>query len=552
MFSSKDLISFVFANENDTYYGDDLLKRDLNQYLWERLHENYESVYFLSAEDDSFRVRSYGDLRCNEYTPKKKKIFGLLGSSSDQSDLGNWIQRQLCAKSDSTAAFVCSLDDFCSVLSDPKWYPTLESIAEDKKRTGIFVLTASATAEKSANMLLTSPVFEKLHETAITDLRDGAPRDLYGTLKKRKWDNCIFLNSFTWERVHDLLLHLVVEYPDRYESCEKLDTMSEYLYTYLRDPDFAREEFLFAEEYGFGYPMYEELFTRLKNERNWKNFEKKVAAFEKSERKRQCTDLSPNDVAVLRSPNSYAGRCMIIRLPDWLNDNPQEAEKAQATLQSIYSEVIAPKSKVENPEIISFAEKLINRLDTVAVGDAESYNFVLSTLKFCVDHIYSPHNDEKTAGILSILQKKQDAIGIFDQHFMTQRNLKLMQISVNEGSIQSITLQQLNANFYILDQAKKKFVDLIDSMELNLEMSAKSSSISEVLETLTLEIKNIEKNLADIPKNKPLSDVAVIEPLTPMPEPEPEIYPEPEPPEKEQEDIFVITDEDRNFIPPIR
>ena len=41
-----------------------------------------------------------------DYTPKKKKMFGLLSSSSEQIELGNWILRQLRAKSDATAAFV--------------------------------------------------------------------------------------------------------------------------------------------------------------------------------------------------------------------------------------------------------------------------------------------------------------------------------------------------------------------------------------------------------------------------------------------------------------
>lgn len=543
MFSSKDLISFVFANENDTYYGDDLLKRDLNQYLWERLHGSYEAVYFLSAEDNSFRVRSYGDLSCSEYTPKKKKLFGLIGGSSEQSELGGWIHRQLCAKPDATSAFVCSLDDFCSVLSDPQWDTVLEGIAEEKKRTGIFVLTASATAERSAELLLTSPVFEKLHETTVTDLRDGAMRDLYSTLKRRKWDNCVFLNSFTWEQVHGVLLHLAMEYPDRCESCEQLDMMSEYLYAYLRDTDFAREEQLLSEEPLAGYPMYEELYVWLKNERNWKKFESRVVNFEKNGRKRTHIDLSPSDVAVLRDPNSYAGRCIKIKLPEWLSNDSDAEEQARGTLHSIYADVAVPKNKVENKRIISFAERIINQLDAVAHGDTETYNFVLSALKFCVGQIYAPDEDEKTERILTVLQKKQDAIGIFSQYYTMQRNLALTQVCPAEGKLQSVTLQQLKTELSTMGQIKKRYEDLISAMELELKMPAKSEHISDILEELKIELDNFEQKLEAAPENVKLQEIAAEEPSLPEPEAEKKK-------DEDEEMEFILTPDVYNFIPP--
>ena len=100
MFSSKELISFVFANENDIYYSEDLRKRNLNQYLWETLHENYETVYFLTAEDNRFRVRTFGDLSgdiAGLEKQAKPKLWSFLGSS-EQEKFSNWLLRQLCAK----------------------------------------------------------------------------------------------------------------------------------------------------------------------------------------------------------------------------------------------------------------------------------------------------------------------------------------------------------------------------------------------------------------------------------------------------------------------
>lgn len=537
MFSSKELISFVFANENDTYYGDDLFKRDINQHLWKRLHENYQAVYFLSAKDDSFRVRSYGDLHCSEYTPKKKKMFGLLSGNSEQSELGGWIQKQLRAKPDSAAAFVCSLDDFCSVLSDPEWDTVLEEIAEEKKRTGIFVLTASATAEKSANLLLTSPVFEKLHETAVTDLRDGALRDLYSTLKRRKGDNCVFLNSFTWEQIYGLLLHLVTEYPDRYESCEQLEKMSDYLYTYLHSPDFACKQKLFPEETVISALMYEELYAWLKDERNWGKFEPKAI--------KECSPvvLPSSDIAVLRDPNSYAGRCLKIKLPQWLEKDNTAHKQAQTALDDICTEASVPKSRAENSEITAFAEKLLGQLDTVAPGDSESYNFMLSALKFCVDNVYS----EKTDCIIDLLQKKQEAINIFNQHFVLQQNIVITQLSSGEATLQSTRLQQSKAQLYAIEKIKNRYIDLINAMEWDLKTSANTESLSKAWENLKAETEKYEQKQTATADDKPLADITNDEKPTIISEPEPQPEPEPEPLSKTEDDgyEYVLRDVDR-------
>ncbi len=534
MFASKDLISFVFSNENDIYYGDDLIKRDLNQYLWERLHENYEAVYFLSAEEDSFRVRTYGDLSCSEYVPGKKKLMSLFSSNSEQTEFGGWLQRQLRAKPDATAAFVCPLDDFCSVLSDPKWYPTLAGIAEEKKRTGIFVLTASATAEKSAELLLTSPVFEKLQETAVTDLRGGAQRELYSTLKKRKWDNCVFLNTFPWERVRGLLLHVIMEYPGRCDSCEELDQMTEYLYAYLQDPEFAHTEKLLPEVPIAGYLRYEELFDWLKSERHWARFEARSMVFAQNGKNRNHQESALSHVAVLREPHTYAGRCLKIKLPSWLTMEPETKERAETTLRSIHNRVMVPQNRVENKQIEEITIKFLNQLDAVRNGDGQSYHWLLQSLAFCVEHIYASAEEGRTQRILAVLQKKQDAISVFDQHFVLQRNVSQLQGIAAENSLQSATLEQLKKELRVLEQVKKQYVDLVSAMELELEMPVKTDSIDRILDELKLETDRFGA------KETP---VWCDEPAVEQQEPEPEK-------KKEEEFEFILTDDLYNFIPP--
>ncbi len=534
MFSSKDLISFVFANENDTYYGEDLLKRDLNQYLWDRLHRNYEAVYFLSAQGSSFQVSSYGDLRCNAYTPGKKKLFGLLSGNAEQTELGGWIQRQLRAKPEGAAAFVCPLDDFCSVLSDPKWYPVLEDIAQEKKRTGIFVLTASTTAEKSADLLLTSPVFEKLRETTVTGLRGGAVIDLYSTLKKRKMDSCVFLNTMSWEQVHGLLLHVVMEHPDRCASCEQLDAMTEYLYAYVRDSEFARTERLIGNGQMAGHLTRVSLYAWLENQRNWKKFEERVALFDPAGRNRMQREWSPANVAVLRDPGGYAGRCTEIELPGWLSE--EAAQQGQRLLRSIAEQVSSPKNRRENPQIETIAESLLNRLDAVRYGDGESCLWILEALKFCVSQVYSPAEQPRTKRVLEILQTRIDAIDIFDQHFARKRDLQVAENSFGVGKLQNMALHQLKASVAEREKMKESLVDLVRAAELQLEMAGSKEDVSGLVDNI--------RNLIDNFHAEPVAQQeAVTLPswsLEPESKPEPEPEPEPEP--VEEPEIFLSMD----------
>lgn len=529
MFSSKELISFVFANENDIYYGDDLLKLDLNQYLWERLHGSYEAVYFLSAEENSFRVRCYGDLCCKEYVPAKKKLFGF-GGKTEQREQGNWILQQLRRKSGEAAAFVCSLEDFCAVLSDSRWDTALEDIADEKNRTGIFVLTASTTAEKTTKLLLESPVFEKLRESAITDLRSGAVRELYSTLKKRKWDNCLFLNIFTWERVRALLLHLIMEDPSRCESCGQLDAMADYLYAYLRDPDVAGGERLLPDELPAGYLMYQSLYEQLGKEHIWKKLQNQTACYA-GEPCRERWENAGTEVPVLRDQNSYAGRCMKIRLPKWLKNDEMAGPQALRQLENICCQVSAPKNRAENQTVIAAAEDFLGQIDAVHDCDPDTYLRVLRALEFCVAQVYLAADDEKSASVQTIIEKQREAIRFSGDCFILQRELELSRAHTTGGKLQSVALQQMEDRLCILQQIRGKHDDLIAAMELELKMPAATSNIANQLAELERAIDRLQSQSVE-----------------PEPEPEPILpdIPEPEPEPEE----FVLTADSYNFRPP--
>lgn len=530
MFSSKELISYVFVNENDIYYGDDLLKLNLEQYLWEQLHGSYEAVYFLSASDSTFHVRSFGDLCCNAYEAGKKKL-KLFGKNSEQTEQGNWILRQLCAKSGETAAFVCPLEDFCGVLSDSRWEPVLEKIAEEKKRTGIFVLTASATAERTKDLLLDSPVFEKLHETAVTDLRGGALRELYGTLKRRKWDNCLFLNTFSWERIRALLLHLAMEYPERCESCQQLDCLADYLTVYLRDPERQQKEPLLKSDLPTGYLMYRELYEQLSAERVWKKLVEQSTCYTNSAQVHgnpERREPSGVDVPVLRDRNCYAGKCMKVKLPKWVRSHEQEGPRIEKLLQNIRSAVSAPKNRTENSRIIEAADGFLSQIDTVHNGDIDTYKQLLIAVEFCVRWIYTEPESEQLGRVLDVIDKQKNLITFSDQCFGQKRDLEFFRQQATMGVLQRKTLENKEAEARAGEQMRKNYADMVSALILELTMPSASGDIMQKLTELEQDIKKCEEQ-----------------------PPEEEILPPPEEEEEsEKDEEFFLRPEDFSYIPP--
>lgn len=530
MFSSKELISFVFVNENDVYYGDDLLKLDQDQYLWDLLHASYDAVYFLSATEGRFQVRSFGDLSCCEYTHGKKGLFGKLGGKTEQKIQGDWILRQLRAKSGATAAFVCPLEDFCSILSDDRWDEVLDAIAEEKKRTGIFVLTASATAERTKDLLLESPVFEKLHETAVTDLRGGEQRELYSTIKKRKWDSCLFLNAFTWERVRALLLHIAMEYPQRCESCRQLERLTDYLSAYLRDPELARAEPLFDSELPAEYLMYRELYEQLCQERVWNRLEQQSECYAQNGNRRERRESAGTHVPVLRDRNSYAGKCMKVKLPQWVRAHEEEGPRADRLLQDIRGLVSTPKNRRENRQIAEAAEDFLSRIDAVRDGDLDTYRQVLSALKFCVDWIYTEPEGQETARVQRVIKNHCDAIAVSDQCFALRRNLEINRLQPAVGKLQSKTLEQLETELQNREKMRGLYADLIGASVLELTMPATVGSVSDMLVGLEQELERFGQ---PDPEAQTLSEPETAQVIKPGPEEE-----------------FILRPEDYLYIPP--
>ncbi len=497
MFSPSELLSFVFANENDVYYGEDLLKLNLNQYLWRKLHENYETVYFLHASDNGFSVKSFGDLSCKPYDPGPRSFFGL---AKKQNNLGAWIQRQLCANPSHAVAFVCPMKDFCAVLEDDRWTSVLQNIATAQRRTGIFVLTASATAEHTQKLLLHSPVFDRLHETAVTDVRGGQIQELYGPIKRRKWDSCLFLNTFTWDRVRNLLLHIAMEQPSRCISCKQLDSLAEYLTDYLNDPRLQRAQPLFGGLLPSSYLLYRDLYEQLRDERVWSRLVQQSGLDAQSRQHGRILDHSTevcHGTPVLRDLKCYAGKCMMLRLPGWFHEYNADDTRVLRTLESIQCEVSAPKNRPENQQIVSAVEEFLKLVDKVYVGDIETYKQILFAVEFCVKWVYAEPESKHYSNILKIIENLQNHITNSSTRFALCRDLTYNQ-HYYAGSLHDRKLSQIERECEKYEKICKLQLDLIHASILELTMPSSASNIMDQLDRLTQGVLDCQEQPADV------------------------------------------------------
>ena len=521
MFSPTELISLVFANKDDLYFGDDLLKLNLNQYLWKELHKTYQTVYFLSAAEKAFTVRTFGDIHGTPYTPKYSLF------SSEQSKFSGWLMRQLRGKPDESAAFVCSLEDFCSVLSHPQWKETLQTIAADKKRTGGFILTASTADENTGCLLLRSPVFQWLHDDGILDIRGGTVRSLYESIQKSKWKSCFFLNAFTPERIRNVLLHILMEHPDRCCSLQQLSQMADYLSLYLRDSKLHRSQSLFPKSLPVHYLLLRDLYEQLKKEPVWQRLKQLTAGCARLTGRIGSHDWEETEIPVLRNPGCYAGKCLLLQLPKWIYTDEDDTAQAEKTLGAIQQLAAAPRNRLENPSIVAAIDGFLQRLETVRHGDRGSYMQILDALEFCMNWLYA----EDDSQVLPIVRQMEDTVTICEQCYQLSVNLSLQQ-PLGTNVLHAKTIKQLQENLSVCLGLRNRSIDLIKASIVGLSMSTVDNQITQQVEQLQQKIQQFGAQIPDAP---------------PIPEPS---QPEEAPEEPEDPAEFTLTDEDYNYLPP--
>lgn len=488
LFSANDLIHLVFANETDTYYCDNLLKLNLHQYLWFKLHEKYSSVYFMILSENTFSIKTYGDLKCKAYEPAHK-FWKWMGLESEMGELGKWIHKQLTSQRNESAAFVCSMEDFCAASEYPDWAVTLESIARERNRTGILVLTVPVSVERSKHLFLHSPAFEHLQEKAILDLRSDTLQDLYGSIKRDKGESCVFLNTFSRDRVYAILLHIALEQKGRFLAPEDMETAAGYLARYLASMELQREYPLFKVQIPSPYMQFRNLYDQLKDEDVWERLMDRCLNEKNPADDPAGNTASAMEFHIMRDRSCYAGKCMMLQIPNGIKQLDTEAERASDLLLAIQYELMRPKNWDENKMLSDAAEGFLKKLSAISPNDLNTYKRALEAVHFCVTWMYIREQSEEEARAREIVEFLEGYVNTSDLCCRLRRDVELRKRKGGSGTLTDMSLQQAQSRLAVLEMALQKSQDLVSASIINLSMASLSDHIAEQMEELKQEVE---------------------------------------------------------------
>ena len=507
MFNSKDLLHLVFANSDDLYYGEDLLKLDLNQYLWLKLHESgYQAVYYLYADNGKgiFQIRTYGDRQSSAYEPG----WSLFRTETEK--FGDWMLERLEEKSNRRAALVCQLDTFCTVTGRDGWNGILQKLARMGNRTGILVLTAPAEVEKTRELLLRSSVFSYLGENTICNLRAGSLCPLYGALAAGKPSSVVYLNRYTAKRLRALLLHVMMDSENLQAGEAELDHMAQYLEQYLINAWLQRKRPLFGERVCNEYPRYAELYKSLKDRTVWRRLEDAAAEAERQGGLRaylerlECRycDLAARAVFPLRVANSAAGRCASLWPPQKVDRGVQGESAFQLALE-IQQILLAPRNRTDNPGISEDMEKFRNQLDmALSNEDYATYRRILRAIRFCAQRLQAPRASEEEESVRGLNKSLSVMIESSEAYFKADRRLRTYStgqgLAVHNTAAKDIVFMQYQKAKDLADAAQRRLEQiegLVTGTILQLDLNTSAKEMTELSDRL----KNSLEQVSDSP-----------------------------------------------------
>lgn len=530
MFSPNACLQFVFANKNDTFYGFESLALDLDRFLWLRLlNQGYTQVYFVERAEDSFCVSAFGDSAFPIVTPEKPKLFQRFKGAKAKGDaLCSWILKQLWTKDPDRAAIVFRLKDFCEYFSQERRKEFLTKLASQEKRTGILILTSSAEAEGSKRYFLNAPVFESLGEQSVLRMRTAKPCDMYAVMYREMPERMLFLNVFTAERIHCILSRVLLEEPERTAELRLRKSMEDYLLQWMNNPPLRstakkRDELLPSPDV-----LFRDLYLWLKKNENWNLLASKAMQVEAaggiqnylSELGCECVEDPVNAVGIRRSADSYAGRCLRLRLKTQTIAESGEREKIAGLLDAIRTKVLSPRNREENAGIREMIELFLSELPAADdCGDAETVRRLLFSIDFCIDQLHAKQDSPEEAAILAVIEQLKNYIDCSLLYHNRRRNLALGRRSLRSGDnrLTGKALQQLedeeSAALHLLetyeDAVQASIVKLASSPPSTFTELAKSLS-EEVLPKQKLEMSDLQDPIrisADpFPKEEPQSD----------------------------------------------
>lgn len=447
MFQPKKLINLLFANAQDTYYAEGLLKfEDLNRYIWYLIHkeQNYDVVYFLKERQSQFEVIGFGE---KKYIPFEAKSFSLKSSHRQFSD---WMRERL--KDDKVkCAFVCPLKDFCNLLSRKDYETLLEeliTLENSTERRGFILLTAPPVVEDSKELLLRSPVFAK-HAVGksvgclcrpILNLRYETNEHIfdyiYDALAQQMGTACVFLNRFENGNMEALAQHLLIRenIPARDWDPE---SMSVYLSELLNSEEFYRGQLLreFSED---GPLEFKALYKKLCIPDNRKLVKEVYDPLRFMEGKAK---------APVFYRDSGIRQCMTLKLPARFS-SCTVGEKALLDMKKLLRKT---KNLPMNAPILTEMGAMVTIYNEVLqshTADETVLCILLTFLRYCAAWLYAEENSGQEKSVLTLSEDIHNYLKVREAYLTTlasRHSHSATDLAPEAWKIYEITSKQLDA-----------------------------------------------------------------------------------------------------------
>lgn len=364
MLSIGNGLQLAFADENDRYFTDSLLRLTLHQYLWFHLRERYDAVCFLNESDDGkgFSIRTFGD--CDKMLPNDW-LHGVQQTLSSAGKAQKIFHKWMKCKT----AIVCPARDFCKVMSQENWKECFEKtgkLINSPSCSGVLMLTASCYVEDNTDWLCEASILARedfcvaLHKTIFN-------HETYEYLQQSMGDHCTFLSVYSMETIYPIVLRAAMAKPKRLEHVNSLERIASYFIGSTR-------------QRGLGNVgkriTFEELYRSLLHDDYWDKLLNDST---------NSPGIPIGGASMFHVAHSYAIKCL--GLPS--SKAIEEDSDALKAANHIHSVVCDPHCCAENQSIVTALETLLDcALHQFKAEDWQTYKICIQAIDFAISHVY--------------------------------------------------------------------------------------------------------------------------------------------------------------------
>lgn len=421
--AQKGFTHFVFANHKDSYLLPNLVRLELNSYLYCQLKDQgYEAVYFISGMEGEYTLSLFDQPSrelFQKYGKKSKGFMGLFGGEdSDEARLYHLPGGAECArrfnamlKKGRRQAFVFHPDTFREIFE--KQPQELEEFSRVGQRyldqnENILVLQMPMAASVSLP-LLTDPkgIFAQQGEQELCPevgmlLRQEHSVKLYEQLQKDMGDRLVIFSSFSYEQMLlaarwvYLTNHLDWEWQE-----QDVKDLAVFLYTWYASPILRRETGpILSENEDRKFSL---LLRELTNSTTWWSLKRAIASLKEKAGNKALKHYLRRTYRPelagpwIRSDSLLARKIKQIRLPDSLYGSMPELGRSMiARFYDVAQEYQTPRSRPVCPELEKILMQCLSCLENaVSRGDTTTFERAVKVLGYSVNRKFAYEEDEK-------------------------------------------------------------------------------------------------------------------------------------------------------------